>query len=270
MADAGRKVRVIALTSLQETLRRRVLWALVLLVVIIGVIMAESMSFLTMADESGETGMADSLRANMMATAFDIWTTSAKLLAVFLSAIALSSETTSRTIVTVLSRPIDRTAYLAGRWMGVLAFLWAFQLSGVLLLVGFKAFIGASAAPTLWYGLADTLATVTVMSGAALALSVAVPPIVAGAIAFLLPFLPFMVSDAMGSPSWLARSAAAAVYYLSPSALATDLVSTSFSRELLNPEHGLYTRVIAEHFLYAFVVFALGCVLFGRRELRLR
>lgn len=270
MAETRRKIALVAATAFQETLRRRVLWLVVILIGIIGLVMAENMWMMHMASDSGETGTANAIRVDLITSAFGIWTVAANLLAVFLGALALASESTGRTIVSVLSRPIDRTTYLTGRWLGVLSFLWAFQLVGIVVFLLLKGYLGASAAPTLWFGLAQTLAAVTLLSGVSLALSVVLPPVVAGVGAFLLPILPFMVSGALPSPRWIVRLPALAVYYLSPAGLEEDLVRSSFSGEALDPQYGLFARVIAENFVYAVVVFAVGCAIFARRELRVR
>ena len=270
MGSAAVKIRAIAGTALQETLRRRVLWIVLILVAVIALFMGSGMAILSMATESGEADTADALRANLVGGAIGLWTLAAQFLALFLGAVALSSEATGKTLVNVLSRPIGRPAYLTGRWLGILAFLWAFQLAGILLSLGVARLIDASYAPTLWVGLAGTLINVTLLSGVSLGLSVVVPPVVAGVGAFLLPVLPALVERATANPWWLVKWPATAIYYLMPAKMPSDLVSDSFSKELLNPNYGLYARVLGENALYAVAVFALGCVLFSRRELKLR
>ena len=154
MASTTQKIRAVALTSLQETLRRKVLWIVLVLVVLIGMIVSSTTIILKMAAESGEAGVSDSIRSSLVSQTLGLWTSAATFLAVFLGAVGLSSEIAARTIVTVLSRPIDRWAYLTGRWLGVVAFLWGFQLFGILLALGLARALHADFSPTLWLGLA--------------------------------------------------------------------------------------------------------------------
>jgi ABC-type transport system involved in multi-copper enzyme maturation permease subunit len=260
----------VALTSLQETLRRKVLWIVFVLVVLIGMIVSSTTVIMKMATESGESAMSDSIRSSLVASTLGLWTAAGTFLAVFLGAVGLSSEVTARTIVTVLSRPIERWAYLTGRWLGVVAFLWAFQLLGTLIGMGLARALHADYAPTLWLGLVGTFVNVLLLSGVSLGLSVVTPPVLAGVLAFLIPVVPEMVVRLTNSPRWFFRLPALAAYYLTPAAMPANLVADSFSKQLLHPDYGLYERVLAENGAYVVMVFALSCFIFSRKELRLR
>jgi ABC-type transport system involved in multi-copper enzyme maturation permease subunit len=264
------KIRAVATTAFQETLRRKVLYVVLVLMVLTGLITIASTVALRLATESGEAEMGDAIRSGVVASVLQMWSGAAVFLAVFLGAVGLSSETTARTIVSVLSRPIDRWAYLTGRWVGVLSFLWAFQLAGVLITLGLTLVLHAKFAPTLWLGLVGLFVNSTLLSGVSLGLSVVTPPILAGIVAFLLPSLPSLADVFIKIPRWFARGPAFVAYYLAPAKMPVNLIGDSFKSEIIHPTYGLYSRVLVENLLYALVVFAIGCAIFSRRELKLR
>lgn len=270
MAETIPKIRAVAVTAFQETLRRKVLWVVLALIVVIGFFMASSMIMLRLASQAGEAEIGQSIRSSIVSGALGLWSGAAVFLAVFLGAIGLSSETSARTIVGVLARPVDRWAYLTGRWIGVLAFLWGFLLIGISIALVLTYALGVPFAPTLWLGLAGMFVNAALLSGVSLGLSVVAPPILAGICAFLLPLLPDLVGFFLGIPNRLLRLPALVVYYLSPASMPADLVAGSFSKELLDPTYSVYAGVLAENLLYGVVAFALACVLFARRELKLR
>ncbi len=117
------KLRVIALTAFQETLRRRVFYIVLVLAVIVVAGISSEMFFMRLARRAGETAMLTAMAAQTARGILQIWNVAALFLALFLGAIAISSEITGKTIVHVMSRPVERAVYLLGRWLGVLLFL---------------------------------------------------------------------------------------------------------------------------------------------------
>jgi ABC-type transport system involved in multi-copper enzyme maturation permease subunit len=270
VAETIPKIRAVAATAFQDTLRRKVLWIVLALIMVIGFFMGSSMIVLRLASQAGEMEIGQSIRSSIVSGALNLWSGASVFLALFLGAIGLSSETSTRTIVGVLARPVERWAYLTGRWIGVLAFLWGFQLVGMSIALALTYALGVTFAPTLWLGLAGMFVNAALLSGVSLGLSVVAPPVLAGICAFLLPLLPVLVNPFLGVPNRLLRLPALVIYYLAPARMPADLVAGSFSKELVDPTYGLYAGVLAENFLYAVAAFALGCVLFARRELKLR
>ena len=271
MAKAVLKIRGIALTMLQETLRRRVLYVVAFMMLITLVIIISGQVALRMATESGETSIATGIREGFVRNVLGIWSsTAAVVLAIFLGAVGVSSEVTAKTIVNVLSRPVDRATYLMGRWIGTLAFLWAFQFLGILIALFIALAYDVRYSPLLWVGVANLFVSTLFFSGVSLGFSVFMPPVLAGGCTILISSLPGLVSDLTRHPRWIARVFADAAYYLAPATMPVDLIGGSFTRELVHPEYRLYFEVMAENFLYTVVVFILACAIFARRELRLR
>jgi ABC-type transport system involved in multi-copper enzyme maturation permease subunit len=264
------KLIIIALNAFQETLRRRVFYVVLLLSLIVVIGISSEMFYLRMARQAGETQILASMGAELMKQILGIWDFAALFLALFLGAIGVSSEITAKTIVHVLSRPVERWVYLLGRWLGVLIFLWAFLFIGVAGALLISLWLDVSYAPTLWLAFAGYYVTATFYSGVALGFSVFVPPVLAGILAFLLSVLPSIAQNAIHDPRWLHRIPALFGYYLGPARMPVDLAAQSFSKEALHTDNWLYVRILGENALYVIAVLVLASFFFRRRELRMR
>ncbi len=270
MANSVVQLRAIALTAFQETLRRKAFYLVLVLVLFILAIMAAQTVTVHMASEAGETTMVAQMHTDVVTEILSVWTFASSFLALYLGAVGVSSEVTGKTLMNVLSRPVSRATYLTGRWLGTLAFLWIFQAIGLLLALGAARYYGAAHTSMVWLGCAEPLVSVLFLSGVSLGSSVVVPPVLAGAIALLLPTVPLFLSDVLKHPNGAVRLLANVGYYIAPAKMPVDLLSQSFSKELIHPAYGLYSRVLAENVLYAVALFAIACVIFARREIRLR
>ena len=264
------KLRVIALTSFQEALHRRVLYIVLFLAIIVIALTSSEMLYVRMARQAGEADAIDQIGRWLFQTVLGIWDFAALFLALFLGAIAVSSEVRAKTIVNVLSKPVDRWVYLLGRWFGVLLFLWIFLLVGISVALLIGVFFHMQYAPLFWLGLAEMFVKAAFFSGVSLGLSVVLPPVAAGALTLFLTILPMLVQKAMDHPSWILRGLANAAYFLSPAQMPVQLIASSFSKQLLHPNYFLYWQVLAENSLYTGAVLMLACAIFKKRELRLR
>ncbi len=257
-------------TALQETLRRRVFYVVLLLALLIIAAIGSQMFFMKMAREAGETQILTAMGVQLMQATLGIWNFAGFFLALFLGAIAVSSEISAKTIVHVMSRPVERSIYLLGRWTGVLIFLFIFLfvgISGALLL---SVWLHVPFAPTLWLAIAEIYVTAILFSGVALSFSVFTPPVLAGVLAFLLATLPSMVHSAIHNPRWFYRVPALIAYYIGPAQMPVDLMSESFAKERVHADYGLYLSVLGENFLYAVAALLLATAVFRCRELRVR
>jgi ABC-type transport system involved in multi-copper enzyme maturation permease subunit len=181
------KLRAIVLTSFQETLHRRVLYLVLILALLIIAAIGSEILYMRMAVRAGESEAVSKMAGDFFQQILNTWDFATFFLALFLGAVAISSELKSKTIVTVLSRPIARSAYLVGRWLGVLLFLWGFLVVGVIGAITWGAFFHLQYAPIFWLGVADLFVRATFLSGVSVGLSVVLPPIVAGAATWLQP-----------------------------------------------------------------------------------
>jgi ABC-type transport system involved in multi-copper enzyme maturation permease subunit len=258
------------LNSFQETLRRRVFYVVLLLALLIVAAVSSQMFFMRMAREAGETQIITNMGIQIMQMILGVWQFATLFLALFLGAIGVSSEISAKTIVHVMSRPVERWVYLLGRWCGILMFLWAFLFVGLASALLVSVWLSVPFAPTLWIALAEMYVSATVLSGLALAFSIIMPPVPAGIIAFLLSILPGMVQSALVDPRWWHRVPALIAYYLGPAQTPVNMVEESFSKQHLHTDYGLYLRILAENSLYVIAAFILASILFRRRELRVR
>jgi len=234
------------------------------------IMVVSSQGVLEEASQAGESVIVLQSHTQMIQTVFTIWNVAALFLALYLGAVAMRSEVTAKTLPPILSRPVERSTYLAGRWIGTLSFLWGFELVGLLLGLVMARVWAVPTTPVLWIACAGAFVAVTFASGLSLALSVAVHPALAGVLAYIVPFLPLMVDDATRHPRAIVRLPATAVYYLSPARMPADLFTESFDKQLRHPAYWLYGHVLLENTGYVILVFVIACIVFKRREVQLR
>ncbi|MCZ2816098.1 ABC transporter permease subunit [Modestobacter sp. VKM Ac-2984] len=116
----ARTVLTIAALTLREASRRRVLFALVALTV--GLLALSSWGFSRLAAESltsGEARLTASILLNLVMFGYSLV---AALGTAFLAGPTLSGETESGIALSMLARPIRRSAFLLGKWLGLVAF----------------------------------------------------------------------------------------------------------------------------------------------------
>jgi ABC-type transport system involved in multi-copper enzyme maturation permease subunit len=123
VTTAGTVLTIAALT-LREASRRRVLLALAALTVVL--LLLSAWGFSRLASESGagamtsgETRLTASIVLNLVMFGFSLI---AALGTAFLAGPTLAGETESGIALAVLARPIRRSAFLAGKWLGLVGF----------------------------------------------------------------------------------------------------------------------------------------------------
>jgi ABC-type transport system involved in multi-copper enzyme maturation permease subunit len=120
----ARTVVAIAALTVREASRRRVLLALLVLTVVLLALSGWGFSRLAAETElgtltSGEARLAASVVLNLVMFGFSLI---AALGTAFLAGPTLSGETESGIALSVLARPIRRSAFLLGKWLGLVAF----------------------------------------------------------------------------------------------------------------------------------------------------
>ena len=116
----ARTITTIAALTLREASRRRVLFALVGLTVLL--LLVSSWGFSRLAAEemtSGELHLTASILLNLVMFGFSLI---AALGTAFLAGPTLAGETESGIALAVLARPIRRADFLLGKWLGLVAF----------------------------------------------------------------------------------------------------------------------------------------------------
>lgn len=264
------EVCIIAANTFREILRRKVIYVLVLLGVFIMMFWLRQMSVMDMASEAGEPELLLQMKTSQTKAFFSIWSSCTALLGLFLGAVAIHTDIKNQTIIPVLVRPISRWTYLVGKWLGTQLFVCLLLGLGIGIGLAIMRVFELEMRPLLWFSMLEMFAHATLFTGVSLGFSVVLNPILAGGVTLLLPSVPAMIEFLLRHPHWALKGLAAAVYYLGPAQMPTDLLADSFERELLQPDYSLYARVIVENVLYSMTLLLAGCILFSRQEIKLK
>jgi ABC-type transport system involved in multi-copper enzyme maturation permease subunit len=177
----ARTVLTIAALTLREASRRRVMLALVALTVVL--LALSGWGFSKLADESltsGQARLTASILLNLVMFGFSLI---AALGTAFLAGPTLSGETESGIALSVLARPIRRSAFLLGKWLGLVVFG-----SGFVVLAGLAQILVVKVTVDYWppeplIALALLAAQTTVLLTLAVLLSSAISPMASGVVA---------------------------------------------------------------------------------------
>jgi len=181
----ARTVATIAVLTLREASRRRVLLALAVLTV--ALLALSGWGFSRLAAESdagaltrGEARLVGSMLLNLVMFGFSLI---AALGTAFLAGPTLSGETESGIALAVLARPVRRSAVLLGKWLGLVAFG-----SGFIVLAGLAQCLVVLGTVDYWppqpaAALALLAGQTIVLLTLAVLLSTAVSPMASGVVA---------------------------------------------------------------------------------------
>jgi ABC-type transport system involved in multi-copper enzyme maturation permease subunit len=172
--------------TLHEAFRRRVVWALLALTVVLLALSGWGFSKLVGLDSdlgtmtSGEARLVASLLLNLIMFGFSLI---AAIGTAFLAGPTLSGELESGQALAILARPVRRSQVLLGKWLGLVAFG-----CGYVVLAGLAQFLVVRATVGYWppapaVGLALLTAETIVLLTLALLLSSVVSPMASGIIA---------------------------------------------------------------------------------------
>jgi ABC-type transport system involved in multi-copper enzyme maturation permease subunit len=132
--------------TLREAMRRRVVWALLVLTVVLLALSAWGFSKLIGLDTnlgtmtSGEARLVASLLINLIMFGFSLI---AAIGTAFLAGPTLAGEVESGQALAILARPVRRSAVLLGKWLGLIAFGCGYViLAGLAQLLVVRAVVG--------------------------------------------------------------------------------------------------------------------------------
>ena len=181
----ARTVLTIAALTLREAARRRVLWAVVVLT--LALLAVSGWGFSRLAAESGfstlTSGQARLVASQLLNLVMFGLSLIAALGTAFLAGPTLSGETESGIVLSVLARPVRRSAVLLGKWLGLVAFG-----TGFVVLAGLAECLVVLAAVGYWppepaTALALLSAQTIVLLTLSLLLSTVVSPMASGVVA---------------------------------------------------------------------------------------
>jgi ABC-type transport system involved in multi-copper enzyme maturation permease subunit len=219
----ARTVLTVAALTLREASRRRVLLALSVLTVVL--IALSSWGFSRFAAESGgtltsgEARLTASIVLNLVMFGYSLI---AALGTAFLAGPTLAGETESGIALSVLARPIRRSAFLLGKWLGLVAFG-----SGFVVLAGLAQCLVVRATVDYWpphpaTALALLAAQTTVLLTLSVLLSTAISPMASGVVAVGLFCTTWVAGVVGGIGASLDNEAVARVGTVSRMVLPTD------------------------------------------------
>jgi ABC-type transport system involved in multi-copper enzyme maturation permease subunit len=224
VTTTARTVLIIAALTLREASRRRVLWALLGLTV--ALLALSGWGFSRLAAESGahaltsgETRLTASILLNLVMFGLSLI---AALGTAFLAGPTLAGETESGIALAVLARPIRRSAFLLGKWLGLVVFG-----SGFVVVAGLAQCLVVRATVDYWppdpaVALALLAAQTTVLLTLAVLLSTAISPMASGVVAVGLFGTTWIAGVVGGIGSSLGNDAVARVGTVSRMLLPTD------------------------------------------------
>jgi ABC-type transport system involved in multi-copper enzyme maturation permease subunit len=181
-----RTVLTVAALTLREAARRRVLWALGVLTVVLLALSAWGFSQLNNFESgsgqltTGEARLTASIVLNLVMFGMSLI---AALGTAFLAGPTLAGEIESGMALAVLARPVRRSAVLVGKWLGLVVFG-----AGFVAVAGLAQFLVVRATVGYWPpdpvgGLALLAAQATVLFTLSLLLSTTISPMASGIVA---------------------------------------------------------------------------------------
>jgi ABC-type transport system involved in multi-copper enzyme maturation permease subunit len=219
-----RTVATIAALTLREAARRRVLLALAVLTAIL--LALSGWGFSRLAAESGastltsgEARLTASIVLNLVMFGFSLV---AALGTAFLAGPTLSGETESGIALAVLARPVRRSAFLLGKWLGLVAFG-----SGYVTIAGLAQCLVVRQTAGYWppqpaVALALLAAQTTLLLTLAVLLSTAISPMASGVVTVGLFGATWIAGVVGGIGATLGNDAVARVGTVSRVVLPTD------------------------------------------------
>jgi len=255
----------------------------------------------------GNPAIQAMMQKRAVSGALDTWSTLCIALAIFMGASAVGSEITRKTIVTVLARPMRRWEFLLGKWIGVQAFGLLSLAIGLLVSFALASYLGAEfESKPLGIALAQTAAAIVLYSGLAIAIGTVMTPGIAGALTILVVFLPGFVTFLVDSDDAVYHNTGVVLDYVVPPGYTSHYAATipapipadAFRRGGFGggggggfgrgnrrgdippipqpgadnePEinYSTDTNAVLQNVGYALVFFAIGALVFLRRDLRL-
>lgn len=175
----------IARLTIGEAFRRKILWVLVALAIIAVAIVGWGVGQLVrLAHESGTPELQIRLAVSqiLIFIAFQFGFVQA-MTAAFLGSPAIASDLESGIALAVLARPIRRSSYLLGRWLGLAIVLVAYGAGSSLLAILVVGAVSGYTPPSIFAPVGFIAAEGLVVLTFTLLLSTRLPPIGGGAIA---------------------------------------------------------------------------------------
>jgi hypothetical protein len=224
------------------------------------------------------------MRANAVSGSLDVWALACLAAAMFLGAIVVTGDMTTRTAATVLARPIHRWEFLVGKWIGVTVFVLFTLAIGVVLGFGIARYLGIDVdTAALRAALAQTAVAIVVYSGFAVVFGAFGSAGVAVGLTLMLALLPRLADTLLEDPASKYRALGQAVDYATPDTYRSHYnavtwaplpLPPNFPGRVPNPQPAIIDAAaervtLAGNLAYACAYFLTGCWAFSRQDLPL-
>ena len=244
--------------------------------------------------ESQDESLRRFLQANAVAGAMETWAMLCIGAAVLLGAGAVSTEITTKTIVTLLARPVRRWELCVGKWLGVTAFVAVSLAIGVALDMAIANYLGIDVErKVLIAALAHTMVAAILFSGVTVIVGTSGSAAVAVAITVLLMFLPGLINVLETDPRPRPKAIGKALGYLVPpghDSLYQGITWAPFPqrnvargtvqgqqaappptrvRPRMEVDYPAVRKQLYKNLAYAAVYFLIGCAIFTRKDVKL-
>jgi hypothetical protein len=227
-----------------------------------------------------EQALVPFLRANAVSASMTVWATLCVGAAVLLGAASAAAEISSRTIVTMLARPIRRWEVLLGKWIGVTAFVLVSLAIGVVLHLAMAAYFGVDVdRAMLAVALAHTVAVVMLFGAVAVALGSVGSAVMAVSLTVLLMFLPGLITALKDETRPVQHAIGRTLDLLTPPGYDTHYGGITWApfprpgpaamRPRPTVDYPAVRRDMLENLAYGTAYFLLGCAFFTRKDVKL-
>jgi len=203
---------------------------------------------------------------NTMAGGLNDWSLLCIVFGILVGATAVSKEINTKTIITTLARPVERWELLFGKWIAIQLFAIASLAIGLALFEAAAAYFHVTFSSIVWMALAHALVATLLYSGIAIALSTVLSPTLSGAIAVLAAFLPGLISFLLEDTARYRHAVGVALDYIVPPGY-SNLYTMAVRAEAVL-DYSVQYKTLLENLNYDVLVFALGYVIFTKREIR--
>jgi ABC-type Na+ efflux pump permease subunit len=221
-------------------------------------------------------------RALAIAAALDTWAVLALAAAVFLGAASVGGEQTTRTISTVLSRPVSRWEFLVGHWAGVISFSLCSLAIGLGLACGLAWYMGIGIdMHRAAVALGGTAGGILLFAAAGIALGANTSVALAASFTVLLAFTPVLTATLRNDRKPLQHYSGVFLDYVTPPGYSSYYPGMTWS----DPPAAANGRGVAlqrpalddaeasdrllENVTYGVIYFVIGGAVFTRRDVRL-
>jgi ABC-type transport system involved in multi-copper enzyme maturation permease subunit len=206
-------------------------------------------------------------RPRAFANGLGTWTTLAIFFAILLGANVLASEVSSKTIITVLARPIARWELLLGKWLAIQLFGLMSMAIGVLIQFAAGQYLGFHFSSLLWLGLLHAMVAIMLYSALALALGTIGGWMVAAGVSFVMYFIPDFVTLLKDQTIEWRHMLGVVLNWIVPPGFKSIFINAVDSTIAL--DRSALSKTLLENLVYCAIFFILGCIIFSRREVRL-